>query len=162
MEEIGRRSALALGVAAMAATALVSSRGAMAQAYGPNEGKEVAPGVRVVELGEREAIIPGYKTVKMIDVVFQPGSHAPQETMEHDMVCHMTEGELRILQNGQEFRAKKGDCVHLRQGHHGGRLERCGRGSGDAGHRTAGCVKVNMGGGAHSLPRLSQRATVSP
>ena len=81
----------------------------MAQAYGPDEGKEIAPGVRVVDLGEREAIIPGYKTVKMLDVVFQPGSHAPQETMESDMVCHMTEGELRVVQNGQEFRAKKGD-----------------------------------------------------
>jgi ethanolamine utilization protein EutQ (cupin superfamily) len=29
--------------------------------------------------------------------------------MESDMVCHMTEGELRVVQNGQEFRAKKGD-----------------------------------------------------
>jgi quercetin dioxygenase-like cupin family protein len=116
MEEIGRRSALALGVAALAAPALVSSRAAMAQAYGPNEGKEVAPGVRVVELGEREAIIPGYKTVKMIDVVFQPGSHAPQETMEHDMVCHMTEGELRIMQNGKEFMVKKGDVYTCAKG----------------------------------------------
>jgi quercetin dioxygenase-like cupin family protein len=116
MEEIGRRSALALGVAAMAAPALVSSRAAMAQAYGPNEGKEVAPGVRVVELGDREAIIPGYKTVKMIDVVFQPGSHAPQEAMEHDMVCHMTEGELRVVQNGKEFMVKKGDVYTCAKG----------------------------------------------
>ena len=116
MEEIGRRFALALGLAATAAPALVSSRAAMAQAYGPDEGKEIAPGVRVVELGEREAIIPGYKTVKMLDVVFQPGSHAPQETMENDMVCHMTEGELRIVQNGQEFRVKKGDVYTCAKG----------------------------------------------
>jgi hypothetical protein len=54
----------------------------------------------VIDLSQQEAIVPGYKTVKMLDVVFQPGSHAPQETMENDMVCHMTESGLRIVQNG--------------------------------------------------------------
>jgi hypothetical protein len=67
------------------AVGVLSKRGARAQAYGPDEGKEIAPGVRVVEVSQREAIIPGYKTVKMIDVVFQPGSHAPQDTMENDI-----------------------------------------------------------------------------
>ena len=109
MEEIGRRSVFALGLAAAAAPVLVSSRAAKAEIYGPDEGKELAPGVRLVELSEREAVIPGYKTVKMVDGVFQPGSHAPQETMENDMVCHMLEGGLRIVQNGQEFRVKKND-----------------------------------------------------
>src|SRR5918994_971901 len=116
MEEIRRRSVLAIGLAAAAAPALVSSRAAMAQAYGPDEGKEIAPGVREIEVSQREAIIPGYKTVKMLDFVFQPGSHAPQETMEHDMVCHMAEGELRVVQNGQEFRAKKGDVYTCAKG----------------------------------------------
>ena len=116
MEEIDRRSVFALAVAAATAPALVSSRTVMAQAYGPDEGKEIAPGVRVIDLSQREAIIPGYKTVKMLDVVFQPGSHAPQETMEHDMVCHMTEGELRIVQNGQEFRVKKNDVYTCAKG----------------------------------------------
>ena len=116
MEEIRRRSVLAVGLAAAAAPALVSSRAAMAQAYGPDEGKEIAPGVREIEVSQREAIIPGYKTVKMLDIVFQPGSHAPQETMESDMVCHMAEGELRIVQNGQEFRAKKGDVYTCAKG----------------------------------------------
>jgi glycosyltransferase involved in cell wall biosynthesis len=68
-------------VAAAAAPALASSRAARAEMYGPDEGKELAPGVRLIELSQREAIIPVYKTVSMIDVVFQPGSHAPQETM---------------------------------------------------------------------------------
>ena len=109
MEGIGRRSVFALGLAAAAAPVLVSSRAAKAEMYGPDEGKELAPGVRLVELSEREAVIPRYKTVKMVDVVFQPGSHAPQETMENDMVCHMLEGGLRIVQNGQEFSVKKND-----------------------------------------------------
>ena len=78
--------------------------------------KEIAPGVRESEVSQREAIIPGYKTVKMLDIVFQPGSHAPEETMESDMVCHMAEGELRIVQNGQEFRAKKGDVYTCAKG----------------------------------------------
>ena len=52
----------------------------------------------------------------MLDFVFQPGSHAPQETMESDMVCHMTEGEVRIVQNGHEFRAKKGDVYTCAKG----------------------------------------------
>jgi quercetin dioxygenase-like cupin family protein len=52
----------------------------------------------------------------MLDIVFQPGSHAPEETMESDMVCHMAEGELRIVQNGKEFRVKKGDVYTCAKG----------------------------------------------
>jgi quercetin dioxygenase-like cupin family protein len=88
----------------------------MAQPYGPDEGKEIAPGVRQIEVSQREAIIPGYKTVKMLVIVFQPGSYAPEETMESDMVCHMAEGELRIVQNGKEFRVKKGDVYTCTKG----------------------------------------------
>jgi quercetin dioxygenase-like cupin family protein len=110
MEAIRRRSALALGLAAAAVPAIVSSRALMAQAYGPNEGKEVAPGVRQVDLSEQEAMIPAYKAVSMRDIVFQPGANTPNNTMKNDMVCHITEGELRVVQDGQkEFRAKKGD-----------------------------------------------------
>jgi hypothetical protein len=55
MEEIGRRSVFALGLAAAAAPALASSRAARAEMYGPDEGKELAPGVRLIELSQREA-----------------------------------------------------------------------------------------------------------
>jgi quercetin dioxygenase-like cupin family protein len=88
----------------------------MAQAYGPNEGKETSPGVREIELSQRDAIIPGYKTVKMLDIVFQPGARAPQETMEHDVVCHITEGEMAIVLNGEEFRVKKNDVYTCAKG----------------------------------------------
>ena len=77
--------------------------------YGPNEGKEKAPGVRQVDLGQREAIIPGYKTVSMRDIVVQPGAVIPKDTMPNAMVCHITEGGLRVMQNDTEFRVKKGD-----------------------------------------------------
>ena len=116
MEEMARRSALALGLAAAAAPALLSSKSASAQAAGPEEGEEIFPGIRLVKLSQREAIIPGYKTVTMLDVIFQPGSHAPQETMEADMVCHMVEGEVRAVQNGQEFRFKKNDVYTCAKG----------------------------------------------
>ena len=81
----------------------------MAQTYGPDEGEEVAPGVRIVSLGERESVIPAYKTVKLRDVVIQPGSKTPDNVMMNDMLCHMTEGELSVVQNENTFTAKKGD-----------------------------------------------------
>ena len=111
MEGMARRSALVLGMAAVATPAFVSSRStAAAETYRSDEGKEVAPGVRQVDLSKQEAIIPNYKTVSMRDIVFQPGSSTPNNTMKNDMVCHITEGELRVVQNGQEFRPKKGDA----------------------------------------------------
>ncbi len=110
MGTMARRSALALGLTAAAAPALALSRSAAAETYGPDEGKEVAPGVRQVDLSKQESLIPGYKTVSMRDIVFQPGSNTPNNTMMNDMVCHITEGELRVVQNDQEeFTAKKGD-----------------------------------------------------
>jgi quercetin dioxygenase-like cupin family protein len=107
MEDMSRRTMLALGVAATPALAL--PRSAAADTYGPNEGKEKAPGVRQVDLGQREAIIPGYKTVSMRDIVVQPGAVIPKDTMPNAMVCHITEGGLRVMQNDTEFRVKKGD-----------------------------------------------------
>lgn len=110
MATIARRSALALGLTAAVTPAFALSRSAAAETYSPDEGKEVAPGVRQVDLSKQEAMIPGYKTVSMRDIVFQPGSNTPNNTMKNDMVCHITEGELRVVQNDQkEFTAKKGD-----------------------------------------------------
>ena len=110
MEEINRRSAMVLGLTAAAATPLVGLAGsALAQTYGADEGEEVAPGVRIVALGERESVIPAYKTIKLRDVVIQPGSATPDNVMMNDMLCHMTEGELSVVQNENTFTVKKGD-----------------------------------------------------
>ena len=106
MENMDRRLVLGFG---LAASTLVLPRPASAQTYGPDEGKEVGPGVRVVELGERESIIPAYKMIKLRDVVIQPGAKTPDNEMQNDMVCHMTEGELSVVQNGKEFTVKKGE-----------------------------------------------------
>src|SRR5688572_24522389 len=109
MEDMNRRSALFIGLTVGAIPALTFATPAAAQTYGPDEGEEVGPGVRVVALGERESVIPAYKMVKLRDVVIQPGAKTPDNVMKNDMVCHMTEGELSVVQNANTFTVKKGD-----------------------------------------------------
>ena len=38
-----------------------------------------------------------------------PGAQTPERDMINDMLCHMTEGELAVVQNKKEFTVKKGD-----------------------------------------------------
>lgn len=105
MENMDRRLVLALGVAS---SALVLPTIAAAQTYGADEGKELAPGVRQVDLGEAESVLPAYKMLKLRDIVIQPGAKTADNMMKNDMLCHLTEGELAVVQNGKEFTVKKG------------------------------------------------------
>src|SRR6266498_5710601 len=57
--------------------------------------------------GRSPSLIPGFKTVSMRDVIIQPGSKTAGPPMMNAMVCHITEGELRIEQDGKTFTAKK-------------------------------------------------------
>ena len=110
MKHMNRRSALALGALVATAPLVRWVTPAAAQSYGPTDGKELFPGVRVVELGKRDSMIKAYKNVEMIDVVFQPKGVVPVgEVMEHDMVCQVTEGELQVKAGDMEFAAKAGD-----------------------------------------------------
>src|SRR3712207_3202161 len=97
MEDMDRRLVLGLG---LAASTLALPTTAAAQTYGPNEGKETGPGVGEIALGERESTLSAYKMIKMFDIVLQPGAKTPETVMMNDMVCHMTEGELSVVQNG--------------------------------------------------------------
>jgi quercetin dioxygenase-like cupin family protein len=106
MENMDRRLVLGLG---LAASTLVLPTAAAAETYGPTEGEEVGPGVRVVALGERKSVIPAYAMVKLRDVVIQPGAKTPDNMMKNDMICHMTEGELSVVQNQNKFTVKKGE-----------------------------------------------------
>jgi hypothetical protein len=68
MEEINRRSALTIGLATAAAMplfALATPAGAaeIVPTYGPNDGKEIAPGVRLVEVGKWGSDMTGIKSV---------------------------------------------------------------------------------------------------
>jgi hypothetical protein len=74
---------------------------------GHGQGNESLPGVVVRSYGETPAIIPGFKTVSMRDIVMQPGAKTAGPPMPNAMVCHITEGELRIEQDGKTFTAKK-------------------------------------------------------
>jgi quercetin dioxygenase-like cupin family protein len=107
MTDLDRRLALAMGF--VGASGLILPGQAAAQTYGPNEGKETAPGVRQVDLGDRESVIPAYRRVRLRDVVVQPGAKTPERMMMNDMLCHLTEGELAVVQNDKQFTVKKGD-----------------------------------------------------
>jgi quercetin dioxygenase-like cupin family protein len=107
MLDIDRRSALAIGFAGL--SGLVLPEQAAAQTYGPTEGKELAQGVRQVDLGEQDSMISAYKKVRLRDIVLQPGAKIPVSPMMNDMLCHITEGELAVMQNDKTFTAKKGD-----------------------------------------------------
>lgn len=104
MNDIDRRSTFALG---LAAAAFAAPRAAEAQAR--TEGREIGPGVRQVDLGERESVLPAYKRLRMRDIVIQPGAATPDNVMMNDMLCHMTEGELAVRQNDNRFTVRKGD-----------------------------------------------------
>jgi quercetin dioxygenase-like cupin family protein len=113
MKDINRRSAIALSLTT-AAAALARSQPAAAEIYGPNygpaEGRERAPGVRLVVRGKRESMMPAYKTVSMRDVIYQPGAKTESPAMQNDMICHCLTGELHIDQGeGRQFIAKEGD-----------------------------------------------------
>jgi quercetin dioxygenase-like cupin family protein len=105
MEDIDRRSTFALGLAA--ASAFVFTGPSIAEAAVGDE-TELAKGVKIKTLGEGPAMIPGYKTVRLQDITFQPGSTLPASEMKNPMVCHVTEGELQVTQDGgKPFAAKK-------------------------------------------------------
>lgn len=117
MKDMNRRSALALGLAATAATPLLISAGpAVAKDYGPNDGKELAPGVRIVELGTFNSDIPAYKSINMIDIVFQPGAVAPETAMDNDMICYIAAGEFTIKKADKEFKVKEGEMYACAKG----------------------------------------------
>ena len=102
MKKVDRRSALTIGLAAASAAVV---KPAAAQDF---KDTTVAPGVVARVYGEGPSIIPGFKTISLRDIIIQPGSKTPEnQTMMDAMVCHITEGELRLVQDGKPFTAKK-------------------------------------------------------
>src|SRR6516225_4879044 len=100
MQNVNRRSAVALGLAA-ASAAMVKPASAQTTGY-----KDATPWPGVVVRaydGETSSLIPGFKTVSMRDVIVQPGSKTMGPPMMNAMICHIPEGELRIEQEGKIF-----------------------------------------------------------
>ena len=115
MSNTDRRFALALGFAATGG-ALAASSPAVAQPYRPDQGEEVGPGVRRVQVSQRtpmagrDNVLPGYKSIRVVDYIFQPEAKDKSDTMPMDMVCQCIEGELSIdHRHGHSFDVRKGD-----------------------------------------------------
>ena len=107
---------MAVGVVAVAAPLFVSSASAAAPMYGPEDGKELHPGIRLVEIGEMHSDIPAYKSISMIDIVFQPGAVFPETVMMDDMVCFILAGEFKINKVDQEFIVKESETYTCAKG----------------------------------------------
>jgi quercetin dioxygenase-like cupin family protein len=80
------------------------------------KGKELAPGVRIVELGAFNSDIPAYKNITMMDIVFQPGAMAPETVMNNDMICYIAAGEFTIKKVDKEFKVKEGEMYACAKG----------------------------------------------
>ena len=105
---INRRTALATGLTLTAMPLMAGSAGAVPKEYGAEEGKELQPGVRLIELGTRPSHIKAYKTVQMVDIVYQPGASEPVgQPMEADMVCQAIVGELEVTVGDRNLQQKK-------------------------------------------------------
>jgi hypothetical protein len=106
MKKVDRRSVLVIGLAA-ASAAMVKP--AASQTTDPLAGKDTSPGPGVVQraYGEEHSMVPGFKTVSMRDIIVQPGAKSGTDPMPNAMVCHITEGELRVVQDDKTFTAKK-------------------------------------------------------
>jgi hypothetical protein len=118
MDDMDCRSALALGFATAAALpAVFTPAPAFSQCYRLDEGQEITPGVRRIDLTKRASEIPAYATVSMRDVVYQPGAKSENPAMANDMVCHCLEGELQVSQGPDtQFVAKTGDVWSCMKG----------------------------------------------
>ena len=105
MADINRRSAMALGLTAAAATpllALSTTALAAAPTYGPNDGQDIGHGLRMVEIGEVESQIDAYKSIKIVDIIYPVGGADADDdpVMDTDMVCHIIAGEFKIEKPG--------------------------------------------------------------
>jgi hypothetical protein len=110
MNKIDRRSALGIGLAA-ASAAMMKPAAAQTTAY--NDATPW-PGVVVRAYdGETPSLIPGFKTVSMRDVIMQPGSKTAGPPMMNAMICHIPEGELRVVQDEKALTAKNKYALDL-------------------------------------------------
>jgi uncharacterized cupin superfamily protein len=107
MRQVNRRSAVALG---LAAASVVVTKPAAAQSPDALAGKDtqVSPGVVARAYSEENSLIPGFKKVAMRDIIVQPGAKTKENNeMMNAMICHITEGELQVVQDGNTITAKK-------------------------------------------------------
>ena len=119
MKAFSRRSAL-VGTAAASVAAFGRISSTTAETMDAMGGKDatIAPGVVMRVYSEGPAIIPGFKTVRLLDFIMQPASKTGTDPMPNPMVCHMLDGELRVIQDGQQSIKKKNDVWTCNTGTH--------------------------------------------
>lgn len=105
MEDVTRRSVMALGVTAVAAMPLFASTTTALAAvpeYGLSDGVDMGSGRRMVEVGIQESQISAYKSIRIIDVIYPPGTADPPNNpvMKMDMICFILAGEFTIQKTG--------------------------------------------------------------
>ena len=107
MGQVNRRSAVALGLAA-ASAAVVKPAAAQSPDALAGKDTQVSPGVVARTYSEESSLIPGFKKVAMRDIIVQPGTKTKEDNeMMNAMICHITEGELQVVQDGKTITAKK-------------------------------------------------------
>jgi len=115
MDDVNRRSALALGIGAGSAV-VITGHAAAQPFWPPIQGREIAPGVRVVQHGKGDSMIPGYKSISMQDLLYKPKASS-SIIQPNDRICHCPDGQLRVKQsNGHQFTAKAGDVWSCNKG----------------------------------------------
>jgi quercetin dioxygenase-like cupin family protein len=92
----------------------------------------------LVEIGEIPSEMDAYKSIKVVDVVYQPGAADPKEAvMDVDMMCYILAGEFSIKKTGKEpYTVKEGDFYT------------CGKG------RTDKATNISSGVGIHRIAML--------
>ena len=71
MDDIDRRTALGLGLAAVSIPAIAINPAAADTTAGTKD-KDLGPGVVERMYGQVPSMIPGFKTVQLRDIIFQP------------------------------------------------------------------------------------------
>ena len=116
MKGMNRRSTIVFGLSAATVPLFISAAAAETKKYGPKDGKEIYPGVRLVELGTFNSDLPAYKSIFMVDMVFQPGAVAAASAMDSDMMCYIAAGEFKIKKADKEFTIKEGEMYTCAKG----------------------------------------------
>jgi quercetin dioxygenase-like cupin family protein len=64
---------------------------------------------------ETMTMIPGFKTIRVRESIFQAGASTPERKMSNAMICECTAGSFEIINDGRTFTAKKGDMWTCRK-----------------------------------------------
>jgi hypothetical protein len=108
MTVVDRRLAL-MGLGAASAFLVGEAAPARSQITPPappgSQTKTLGEGVRQVIYGEGPSIIPGFKTVRLRDIILDPGAKLNPNPMT-PMICHMAEGELEVVRTNESFTAQ--------------------------------------------------------